>query len=265
MNFWVGWALWQKLSFALAGLLALVLVYSFIVLAYNRRKTQKYATAEARQKAEMQPMLAEPSEIPFGARALEKGIQVEGIWTPDCRSARQSTTHSGSRPESIASAPKPTLMALTGDDIQGLERTYQPAPSPSLYDQCNSPKVLDIEYGQSDYISLSPTNQSLQLDGPIIIEPECSPDLDKRRSRWFGARSSWVKKPFDSYKRRSTPEGLRRTSSESFRRRISKLIDENIRTNPAEIYQLRAINQETLEGRRTPSPTRSQGFSNAVL
>ncbi|PYH63430.1 uncharacterized protein BO88DRAFT_353284 [Aspergillus vadensis CBS 113365] len=242
MYFWVGWALWQKLSF-----------------------TQKYATAEARQKAEMQPMLAEPSEIPFGARALEKGIQVEGIWTPDCRSARQSTTHSGSRPESIASAPKPTLMALTGDDIQGLERTYQPAPSPSLYDQCNSPKVLDIEYGQSEYISLSPTNQSLQLDGPISIEPECPPDLDKRRSRWFGARSSWVKKPFDSYKRRSTPEGLRRTSSESFRRRISKIIDENIRTNPAEIYQLRAINQETLEGRRTPSPTRSQGFSNDVL
>ncbi|GKZ33210.1 hypothetical protein AbraIFM66950_003002 [Aspergillus brasiliensis] len=188
MNFWVGWALWQKLSFALSGLLALVLVYSFIVLAYNRRKTKKYATAEARQKAEMQPMLAEPSEIPFGARALEKGIQVEGIWTPDCRSARQSTTHSG-------------------EDIQGLERTYQPAPSPNLYDQCSSSKVIDIEHGQSEYIYLSPTNQSLQLDGAVNIGPECSPDSDKRRSRWFGARSSWIKKPFDSYKRRSTPEG----------------------------------------------------------
>ncbi|KAL3261955.1 hypothetical protein ABHI18_003265 [Aspergillus niger] len=154
MNFWIGWALWQKLSFALAGLLALVLVYSFIVLAYNRRKTMKYATAEARQKAEMQPMLAEPSDIPFGARALEKGIQVEGIWTPDCRSARQSTTHSGSRAGSTASAPRPMLMTLTGDDIQGLERTYQPAPSPSIYDQCSSPKVLDIEHGQSEQASL---------------------------------------------------------------------------------------------------------------
>ncbi|KAI2852991.1 hypothetical protein CBS147323_5396 [Aspergillus niger] len=154
MNFWIGWALWQKLSFALAGLLALVLVYSFIVLAYNRRKTMKYATAEARQKAEMQPMLAEPSDIPFGARALEKGIQVEGIWTPDCHSARQSTTHSGSRPGSTASAPRPMLMTLTGDDIQGLERTYQPAPSPSIYDQCSSPKVLDIEHGQSEQASL---------------------------------------------------------------------------------------------------------------
>ncbi|OJJ73919.1 hypothetical protein ASPBRDRAFT_64545 [Aspergillus brasiliensis CBS 101740] len=264
MDFWVGWALWQKLSFALSGLLVLVLVYSFIVLAYNRRKTKKYATAEARQKAEMQPMLAEPSEIPFGARALEKGIQVEGIWTPDCRSARQSTTHSGSRPESIASAPRAMLTTSTGEDIQGLERTYQPAPSPSLYDQCSSSKVIDIEHGQSEYIYLSPTNQSLQLDGAVDIGPECSPDSDKRRSRWFGARSSWIKKPFDSYKRRSTPEGLRRTSSESFRRRISKIIDENIRTNPAEIYQLRTINQETIEGRRTPSLTRSQGPSNPV-
>ncbi|OOG01050.1 hypothetical protein ASPCADRAFT_511872 [Aspergillus carbonarius ITEM 5010] len=242
MQFWVGWALWQKLSF-----------------------TKKYATAEARQRAEMQPMLAEPSEIPFGARALEKGIQVEGIWTPDCHSARESTTHSESRPISIASASKQMPMMPPGDNIQGPERTYQPVSIPNLFDPRSPSKVLDIEHGRPGDIYVSRITQSPQLDARGNTGGESFPELEKHRSRgWFGTRSSWVKKPFESTKRRSAHEGHRRSSSESFRRRISKLIDENIRTNPDEIYQLRAINQEAVEGRRTASLTRSPGSSYAV-
>ncbi|PYI12594.1 hypothetical protein BO78DRAFT_412795 [Aspergillus sclerotiicarbonarius CBS 121057] len=233
-------------------------------LAHNRRKIKKYATAEAQQRAEMQPMLAEPSEIPFGARALEKGIQVEGIWTPDCHSARQSTAHSESRPESIASAPKQISTMPPGDNIQGPERTYQPVSNSNLFDPRSPSKVLDVEHGRLNDIYVSRTTRSPQLDSRGNIGGESFPDSEKHRSRgWFGARSSWVKKPFESSKRRSTHDGHRRTSSESFRRRISKLIDENIRTNPDEIYQLRAINQEAVEARRTASLTRSQGPSYA--
>ncbi|RAK95791.1 uncharacterized protein BO80DRAFT_314548, partial [Aspergillus ibericus CBS 121593] len=208
MQLWVGWALWQKLSFVLAGLLALVLLYSFGVLAYNRRKTKKYATAEARQRAEMQPMLADQSEIPFGARALEKGIQVEGIWTPDCRSARQSTAHSESRPESIASASKQMSTMALGENIQGPERTYQPVTTSNLLDPRSPSKVLDVEHGRLEDIYGLRTIRSPQLDARGNIGGESFPNSEKHRSRgWFGARSSWVKKPFESSKRRSTQEG----------------------------------------------------------
>ncbi|PYH88679.1 hypothetical protein BO71DRAFT_488571 [Aspergillus ellipticus CBS 707.79] len=257
MRFWVGWPLWQKLSFVLACLLVLVLLYSFSVLAYNRHTMKKYAAAEARQRAEMQPMLSETSEIPFGARALERGIQVEGIWTPDCRSARQSMVLSGSRPTSIVSAPIPVPSMAPGN-IQGPERVYQPASIPTILEPHSACKVPDIEHGRPENTYASRTNRSFQLDsrGRGHNELDCLANPDKRRSRgWFGARSSWVKKPFEGYKKRPVLDGRRRTSSESFRRRISKLIDENIRTNPAETYQLRAINQEVVENHPIPSPT----------
>ncbi|PWY81948.1 hypothetical protein BO70DRAFT_429476 [Aspergillus heteromorphus CBS 117.55] len=255
MQFWLGWPLWQKLSFVLACLLALVLLYSFGVLAYNRQAMKKYAAAEARQRAEMQPMLTETSEIPFGARALERGIQVEGIWTPECRSARQSVVLSGSEPASIISAPA-LVPSLSPSNIQGPERVYQPVSIPSIFEPHGSSKVPDIEHGRPENTYVPRTSRSFQLDSRGNNELDCLAVPDKRRSKgWFGARGSWVKKPFEGYKRRPALDGHRRTSSESFRRRISKLIDENIRTNPAEIYQLNAINQEAVGSHRTPLQT----------
>ncbi len=61
---------------------ALVFVYATCVLAFNTWKTRRYAAAEARQKledAELYPMLSR-DDVPFGAKALQRGVQVEGIW-----------------------------------------------------------------------------------------------------------------------------------------------------------------------------------------
>ncbi len=43
---------------------------------------KKYAAAEAQQKAEGQAVKGEPKDddVPFGSRAIESGIEVEGIW-----------------------------------------------------------------------------------------------------------------------------------------------------------------------------------------
>ena len=83
-------------------------MYSFGVLAYNRWIIRKYAAEEAHareQEAEVYPMLHR-DDVPFGARALESGIAIEGIWvsnpnTPS-HSPCQPTTPVGSRPASPA-------------------------------------------------------------------------------------------------------------------------------------------------------------------
>jgi hypothetical protein len=60
-----------------------VLLYALYALAYKRRKIKKYATAEACQRIEQERKDLDDirrSDIPFGARALERGVQVQGIW-----------------------------------------------------------------------------------------------------------------------------------------------------------------------------------------
>ncbi|KAJ5383027.1 hypothetical protein N7517_000938 [Penicillium concentricum] len=108
MAFWVDWELWEKLSVVLAMLIGLVLLYAFCVLGWNRWMTSKYAAAEAKEQEEepeVYPMLHK-DDIPFGARALERGIEVEGIWVSDpntpIQSPCQPATPVGSRPVSPA-------------------------------------------------------------------------------------------------------------------------------------------------------------------
>lgn len=85
------------------------------MLCWNRWKRGKSAAAEAKkdeEEAELYPMLHK-DDIPFGARALESGIEVEGIWnsntTTPVPSPRQPATPVGSRPAS----PAPYLLPRT--------------------------------------------------------------------------------------------------------------------------------------------------------
>ncbi|EGD88999.1 hypothetical protein H112_03915 [Trichophyton rubrum D6] len=82
MGFWVDWELWQKMCFVLGGLIALVLVYGTCVHAYNSWRIKKIGAAEKIKKAEEEANIGtkDLNLIPFGSRALESGIEIEGIW-----------------------------------------------------------------------------------------------------------------------------------------------------------------------------------------
>lgn len=91
----------------------LVFIYALGVLTFKKWNMRKYAAAEEKQReteAEMYPMLHK-DDIPFGARALERGIEVEGIWnsnpTTPIPSPRQSGTPFGSRTASLTSNTMP--------------------------------------------------------------------------------------------------------------------------------------------------------------
>ncbi|OGM47531.1 hypothetical protein ABOM_004229 [Aspergillus bombycis] len=251
MQFWLDWALWQKLSFVLAGLLVLVLIYSLCVLFYNRWATRKHAAADAHQKtihdAEQCPMLSETNEVPFGARALERGVLVEGIWTPGQVSPIESNTPTRHDSAGLALTqlpPNPTSM------VQRPSQTYMRVSLSGQSSPRWAPTVSDIRAESSDglYPNTLHANKSLQSDVQLVGNSHEIVDSDVARSKLrLSSRGSWISKPFD--KRMPAAEGAHpRTSSEEFRRRISKLFDENVQARPIEMFQLQSDSSESVDG-----------------
>ncbi|KAL4914134.1 hypothetical protein BDW62DRAFT_190958 [Aspergillus aurantiobrunneus] len=255
MGFWKGWALWQKLSIALGFLLFLVLIYSFSVLAYNRRKIRRQAIEEANQRAEQQAEMGEigsgSNDIPFGAKALEKGIEVEGIWT--------MKRHPLVKPPSIAEKRRLPVLGslLRHKSTAGSDKTphviqAESTTVPNSHRSSGTADSQDENVLESIHIDTFRASHPPDLD----IGDRTSPDDERPISRWwFVSRSSWMK-PIVGYKRMSVREGRRRGSSEDFRRRFSKLFDETVPPGPprpAEIFQLTPIYQESTESIRKPS------------
>ncbi|KAF3385445.1 hypothetical protein F1880_002283 [Penicillium rolfsii] len=111
--------------------------------------TRRYADAEFRQKdqeAELCPMLSK-DDVPFGAKALERGVQVEGIWVSKINTPQSSTLH----PET----PLPTDRSANPD----LRKHPVPLPLPA--------SLMAIESAES------PQN-SLREDTPTTLSAEPS-------------------------------------------------------------------------------------------
>ncbi|KAL4924348.1 uncharacterized protein BDV17DRAFT_274666 [Aspergillus undulatus] len=286
MGFWKGWALWQKLSVALAFLLLLVLVYSFSVLTYNRRKIRRQAAEEASQRAqqiaEMGEVGSDGNEVPFGARALEKGIEVEGIWTMKRNSLAKPPSISEKRRSSILgsllrhkSAASTLRMAHTQP-----EPTIAPSSSTSHRTSDAGDSQTTESVLESIHIDTFRSSRPPQLDiGGRDLHRLSEHERPLSRG-WFASRSSWMK-PIVGYKRMSVREGehqseiarhyfmldgmagfahttlgRRRGSSEDFRRRFSKLFDETLPPGPprpAEMFQLTPIYQDPAESSGKPS------------
>ncbi|KAL1954459.1 hypothetical protein VTO42DRAFT_1135 [Malbranchea cinnamomea] len=108
MTFFVDWELWAKMCFVLGCLIVLVLIYGTVIQFRNRHRTKKLLQSGGLQKSQRSQSQDQGADIPFGARALESGIEIEGIWiskpnTP-IPSPHQPGTPVGSRPPSPARA-----------------------------------------------------------------------------------------------------------------------------------------------------------------
>lgn len=80
------------------------MIYSCGVLVYNRRMTKKYVAAEACRTVE-EGNLAHVDDIPFGVRALETGVRVEGIWFSRDSTPLPSPPHPGTPASSRSASP----------------------------------------------------------------------------------------------------------------------------------------------------------------
>lgn len=89
-EFFNSWALWQKMTFVLACGIVVTIFLGLLKLWYDRSKIRKYSkvdkgkTAATPEMLESQPVQQVHAEemkddIPFGVRAIESGIEVDGV------------------------------------------------------------------------------------------------------------------------------------------------------------------------------------------
>ncbi|KAK2761565.1 hypothetical protein FQN54_001393 [Arachnomyces sp. PD_36] len=122
MEFWVGWELWQKMCSVLGCLIVVVLIYGFVILGYNKWTLRKHAAVEEQERMERRCLVMEDEEkdnIPFGARAIESGIQVDGIWI----SGKNTPTNSPAQPGTPAASRRTSSTINTSS-----QETLKPPP-----------------------------------------------------------------------------------------------------------------------------------------
>lgn len=198
-----------------------MLIYSFGILVYNRRTTKKHAEAEESERVEkeieLHPMLTDASYIPFGARALERGIQVEGIWVSNNNTPLQSPHQPGtpvvSRPPSptLDSPLKPGPANVTSNAQMPTVASPMPFHIKSPEPQRNPRVGVDI-VGKDDRREGFPHDQFRANQYPRLVatgrnEPRTgnAPELHPGKKN---PRSSWISKsPAETWKRSSAADG----------------------------------------------------------
>ncbi|KAJ5151996.1 hypothetical protein N7492_010291 [Penicillium capsulatum] len=264
MSFWVGWQLWEKLS------VALVLVYGFCALAFNRWRMRRYTAAEMRQKqedTEIYPMLTR-DDVPFGARAIEQGIEVEGIWICNHNSSTPSPTLPGTPTRSQPASPVPRSFARRPASttlLTGLDGALPSTTSLPPYTRVAQQPEIDI-VAANHYTYEVPGSGGVYSPVMSLTSRE-SPGTFNRRSEIFnnekrasfharvwrashvfeskGSRSATARNrdgsalaaadrepsPLASAEQRASSRihrTLRRRSSEEFRRKMSQIFNDRI-------------------------------------
>ncbi|KAJ5926575.1 hypothetical protein N7516_008348 [Penicillium verrucosum] len=263
MAFWVDWELWEKLSVILAMLIALVLLYAFCVLGWNRWMISKYAATEAKEReaeAEVYPMLHK-DDIPFGARALERGVEVEGIWVSDPNTPTQSPCQPATPVPSRPTSPAPKSLHREVDNPKSSAGSQSPMINPKPMPPAARREVVsDIDIASAGFVYENHRSAGRHSRASLPIDPSAMRISPAREESLIGLRETPGREKRVSFHtqisnippiqtRRTTDESfsgpssegkrssrsmklLRRRSSEEFRRRMSQIFNDNVQIGP---------------------------------
>lgn len=194
---------------------------------------KKYAAAEAFQKAERQRNLdleeTRKNDIPFGARALESGIQIEGIWISNHNtplpSPRQPATPSGSRPPSPTLRPTsqpPTAAVMAQTEKRPVTCSTLPPLNNShsrRHSRASSAVVVDDHYGSESFAlekQCSRQRTYSESEKQAHTAPLRGSTLQPHRHSESGARNPEMLVLLENYRQRPGAGGkLSRTTGSS--------------------------------------------------
>ncbi|RFU30006.1 hypothetical protein B7463_g6309, partial [Scytalidium lignicola] len=131
-TFFNSWALWEKMTFVLAIAILLVFFAGFVRLAWQNKLVKKKQKLDEEKRIRTEDMRRngyvinrqKGHEVPFGVRALQRGVAVDGIWTLLSSIPRTSNPKSSSRSFSnSAGILGPTSSRLEEVDVTELPNT----------------------------------------------------------------------------------------------------------------------------------------------
>jgi hypothetical protein len=139
--FFTSWPLWQKMVFVLGCGIAVTMVAGFLKLWYNHTQIRKYSKVDKGKQAQTPEMLeAQPvtavsletkDEVPFGIRAIQSGIEVDGVWI-----SRTNTPVGSSRASIMSDRPQGSYnnsqLELPQTAMHASSRNSSRAPSSSF-------------------------------------------------------------------------------------------------------------------------------------
>ncbi|KAF1930943.1 uncharacterized protein M421DRAFT_90721 [Didymella exigua CBS 183.55] len=165
-EFFNSWALWQKMTFVLACGIVVTIFLGLLKLWYDRSKIRKYSKVDKGKQAATPEMLeSQPvqlvqademkDEIPFGVRAIESGIEIDGVWI-----SRSNTPVGSSRASIVSENRLPRSFNNSALELPQMSYASSRGSSaaPSSFDRAVSAERLPT----NDSRSGSPPNQGHQ-------------------------------------------------------------------------------------------------------
>ncbi|KAI8959945.1 hypothetical protein F5Y11DRAFT_284271 [Daldinia sp. FL1419] len=143
IKFFVNWELWEQMTFVLAGGIVLVFIAGLIKLWWLNRFLKKHTILDLEKRTrqlEMQKSglpVGKKVDIPFGVRAIQSGIEVDGIWisqpttpliTPSSPSFASSSTL---EPETRLKGKEKEIAVHMATTVVEIEPTPEQSPLPS--------------------------------------------------------------------------------------------------------------------------------------
>ncbi|KAF3483246.1 uncharacterized protein GIQ15_02570 [Arthroderma uncinatum] len=156
MGFWTDWELWEQMCFVLGCLITLVLLYGTGVHIYNSWRIKKIGAAEALKRSREEETVGtkDLDLIPFGSRALESGIEIEGIWV-----SRTNTPHASPIPAATPEGTRPASPACSNLSLGpvAVSREESPGAAGSIYPD-NGEEEIFVEANEHSVAAGEPEN-----------------------------------------------------------------------------------------------------------
>ncbi|KAF9740579.1 hypothetical protein PMIN01_00118 [Paraphaeosphaeria minitans] len=134
-DFFNGWELWQKMTFVLACGIVVTVFIGLLKLQYDRYRIKKYTAVEKGKQAAPTPEMLEAQreetkdDVPFGIRAIESGIEIDGVWIS------RSNTPIGSSRSSMTDFKQPRSYNSSQPELpQALLSSNSSSKAPSSFD-----------------------------------------------------------------------------------------------------------------------------------
>ncbi|KAK0733404.1 hypothetical protein B0T26DRAFT_633513 [Lasiosphaeria miniovina] len=240
--FFISWALWQQMTFVLAMAMVVVFCAGLVKLWWSNRLLRKQEILEEEKRARLQEMRKSgiphkrTNDIPFGIRAIQSGVEVDGIWISRPPSLNEtatpktgySTTLQPQVPvppvSQFATQPKrrPNREAsvLSEDTLKKLEHQAHPKPAYETYIPTSAPRNPRQPSQRSSVSSSGESTESQprsarSASGRSYTSSRSSRlymarNLRENRLGYSGVPQGWQEKdlrdPFDTLAR--TPSGF---------------------------------------------------------